>query len=103
MLKAQKYSSDKSGLGFDKIVVSNIASSSKTVFVKPEVAEPQNSCEDKGNALVISCENANIKPAMPIMKHSKSRSPPTGADHMYAGGKNVPPKVLKFPLKFVNL
>jgi hypothetical protein len=32
MLKGQKHSSDKSGLGFDKIVVSNIASTSKTVF-----------------------------------------------------------------------
>jgi hypothetical protein len=77
MLKGKKHSSNKSGLGFDKSVVSNIASSSKMVFVKPEVAEPQNACKDKGKALVISCENANIKPAVPIMEHSKSRSLPT--------------------------
>jgi hypothetical protein len=74
MLKGQKHSFDKSELGFDKTIVSNIASSSKTVFVKPEVVEPQNACEDKGKALVISCENANIKSVVPIMKHSKSRS-----------------------------
>jgi hypothetical protein len=46
MLTEQKCSSDKTRLGFDKIAyvsnVFNIVSSSKTVFVKPEVAEPQN-------------------------------------------------------------
>jgi vacuolar-type H+-ATPase subunit I/STV1 len=40
MLKGQKCSSDKTCLGFDKSIVSNIAFSSKTIFVKPEVAEP---------------------------------------------------------------
>jgi hypothetical protein len=40
MLKGQKLSSDKYGLGFDKYDVSNIASFSKTVFVKPKIAEP---------------------------------------------------------------
>jgi hypothetical protein len=52
----------------DKSVVptSNIASASKSVFVKPEVAEPQN-----------ACENANIKLVVYVMKHSKSKSLPT--------------------------
>jgi hypothetical protein len=40
MLKGQKCSSDKTCLGFDKSVFSNIAFSSKTIFVKPEVVEP---------------------------------------------------------------
>jgi hypothetical protein len=81
MLKGQKCSFDKIGLGFVKIVsisnVSNIASSSKIVFVKHEVAEPQNACDDKVKAIVISCENANIKPTIFVIKHSKSRSLPT--------------------------
>jgi hypothetical protein len=80
MLIGQKCSFDKTGLDFDKIAsvsnVSNIASSSKTVFVKPKVAEPQNACEDKGKAIVIACKNVNIKHAVPVMKHSKSRSMP---------------------------
>jgi len=43
--------------------------------VKPEVAEPQNAYKDKGKTFVIvSCENANIKLAVPVIKHSKSRS-----------------------------
>jgi hypothetical protein len=43
MLKGQKCSFDKTGLRFDKSVASsyNIASTSKAVFVKPEMAEPQ--------------------------------------------------------------
>jgi hypothetical protein len=45
--------------------------------VKPEVTESQNACEDKGKAVIIFCENANIKPTMLVMKHSKSRSLPT--------------------------
>jgi hypothetical protein len=45
--------------------------------VKPEVAKPQNACEDKGKEIVISYENANIKPAVSVIKHSKSRSLPT--------------------------
>jgi hypothetical protein len=68
MLKGQNHSSNKSGLCFDKIVVSNITSTSKTVFVKPEVAEPQNACKDNGKAVIISCENADIKPVVPVMK-----------------------------------
>jgi hypothetical protein len=46
--------------------------------VKSEVTEPQNACEDKGKTVVIvSCENANIKPAVPVIKHSNSRNLPT--------------------------
>jgi hypothetical protein len=38
MLKGQKWSFDNSGLGFNKFDASNIVSTSKTIFVKPEVA-----------------------------------------------------------------
>jgi hypothetical protein len=62
MLKWQKLSSDKYGLGFDKYDVSNIASS-KTVFVKPKIAKPQNACVDKGKEVVV-CKNANLKLAV---------------------------------------
>jgi hypothetical protein len=48
MLSGQKCSSNKTSLGFVVATydVSNIASSSKTVFVKPKVEEPQNACMD---------------------------------------------------------
>jgi hypothetical protein len=76
MLKGQKCSSDKSGLVFVKTTyvsnVSIIASSSKIAFVKPELAKPQNVCEDKEKASVISCENANIQPVVFVIKHSVS-------------------------------
>jgi hypothetical protein len=46
--------------------------------VKLEVAKPQNACEDKGKTIVIvSCENANIKPAILVIKHSNTRNLPT--------------------------
>jgi hypothetical protein len=77
MLKGQKHLFDKSGLGFYKTVVSNIASTSKTLFVKPKVVEPQNAYKDKGKAVIISCEKANIIPPVPVMTHSKSRKLPT--------------------------
>jgi hypothetical protein len=76
MLKGRKHSSDKSGLGFDKYVASNIASSSKTVIVKPKIAEPLDACVDKGKEVVVD-ESANIKPIVPVLKHSKKRSLPT--------------------------
>jgi len=78
MLKGQKCSSDKTGLGFDKSVSSssNIVSTSKTVFVKPEIVEPQVASMEKGKS-VITCENANIKYVVLVIKHSKSRSLPT--------------------------
>lgn len=54
MLLGQKCTSDKSGLGFiaTSSDVSNIALSSKTVFVKPKVEEPQNVYMDKGKGIV---------------------------------------------------
>jgi hypothetical protein len=76
MLTGQKYSSDKTGLGYVPTTdASNIGSTLKTVFVKPSVLKPQNACEDRGKAIVISCENANVTPARP--KHSTTRSLPT--------------------------
>jgi hypothetical protein len=78
MLIGQKCSSDKTGLQFDKFIVSSchIASTSKTVFVKPEIEELQLASVDKGKS-VITCENTNIKSVVPVIKHSKSRSLPT--------------------------
>jgi hypothetical protein len=72
MLKGQKCSSDKTGLGFDKFAgsSSHIPSTSKTVFVKPEIAEPRDACMDKGKEIIV-CENANIKSTVPILKHSR--------------------------------
>jgi hypothetical protein len=68
MLKGQKHSSDKFGLGFDKYDASK--------YVKPETAEPKNACMDKGKEVVV-CENANIKPNVLVLKHSRLRSLPT--------------------------
>jgi hypothetical protein len=43
LLNDKKYSSDKSGLGFDKFTASysHDAFSCRIVFVKPEISEPQ--------------------------------------------------------------
>jgi hypothetical protein len=75
MLKGQKCSYDKTDLGFDIYVASssNIVSTSKTIFVKPKIAEPQVANMDNGKS-VITCENANIKSVVLVIKHSKSRS-----------------------------
>lgn len=76
MLTGQKCSFDKTGLEYVATTdASNIACTLKTMLLKPLVLEPQNACEDRGKAIVISCENANIKPARP--KHSTTRSLPT--------------------------
>jgi hypothetical protein len=76
MLTGQKCSSDKTGLGYVATTdASNIASTSKIVFVKPSIPKPHNAYEDKGKAIVISCENANITLVRP--KHSTTRSLPT--------------------------
>jgi hypothetical protein len=72
MLTGQKCSSDKTGLGYVATNSSNIASTSKTVFVKPSSSEPQN---DKGKAIMVSCENDNTTSAK--SKHSTERSLPT--------------------------
>lgn len=75
MLMGQKCSSDKIGLAFDK-TASNIASYSKTMFVKLEIAEPQNNYMYKGKGIVV-CENANKIYSKPVKKHSNKRSMPT--------------------------
>jgi hypothetical protein len=51
MLSGEKCSSDKTGLGYVAFGT-NIASTSKTVFVKPTVTEPQIACEDKGKGTI---------------------------------------------------
>jgi hypothetical protein len=78
MLKGQKCSFDKIGLEFDKFAASssNIASTSKTIFVKPEISEPYVACLDKGKN-VIGYENAKIESNIPIKKYSKTESMPT--------------------------
>jgi hypothetical protein len=53
--------------------------------LKHEVAECQNACEDKGKKIIISYENANIKPIVFVMKHSKARSLPTCHHHGIIG------------------
>jgi hypothetical protein len=72
MLTGQKCSSDKIDLGYVAIDSSNIASTSRTMFLKPSGSEPQN---DKGKTLMVSCENDNTTPAK--SKHSTKRSLPT--------------------------
>jgi len=72
MLTGQKCSSDKTGLGYVATDSSNIASTSRTVFVKSSGSKLQN---DKSKAIMISCENDNTTPAK--SKHSKERSLPT--------------------------
>jgi hypothetical protein len=54
MLLGQKSTSDKTSLGFVATTsdISNIASSSKIVFVKPKVKVPQNAYMDKGKGIV---------------------------------------------------
>jgi hypothetical protein len=72
MLIGQKCSSDKTSFGYVASNSSNIASTSKTVFLKPSGSEPQN---DKGKGIMVSCENDNTTPAK--CKHSTKRSLPT--------------------------
>jgi hypothetical protein len=76
MLIGQKCSSNKTGLGYVATPnASNIASTSTSVFVKPSVLESRNNYEDRGKAIMISRENANITSAR--TKHSTTRSLPT--------------------------
>jgi vacuolar-type H+-ATPase subunit D/Vma8 len=69
MLTGQKCSSDKTGLGYVATDSSNIASTSRTVFVTPSGSEPQN---NKRKAIMVSCENDNTTPAK--SKHSIERT-----------------------------
>jgi hypothetical protein len=76
MLSKQKCSTDKTGLGFGATSsnVSNIASSSKTVFVKPKFEEPQNAYMDKGKGIV--GDEAKVL-AKPVKKPPNKRSLPS--------------------------
>jgi hypothetical protein len=56
MLTSQKCSSNKMGLEYLATDSSNIASTSRTVFLKPSGLEPQN---DQGKIIMVSCENDN--------------------------------------------
>jgi len=91
-LTGQNCSSDKTGLGYVAIDSSNIASTSIIVFVKPSGLESQN---DKGKAIMVSCENDNTTPTK--SKHSTKRSLPT-CHHCGMVGHIRPNYVqLKFP------
>jgi len=76
MLTGQKCSSNKTGLGYVATDSSNIASTSINVFLKPSGSEPQN---DKGKAIMDSCQNGNTTLAK--SEHSAERSLP--ACHNY--------------------
>jgi ribosomal protein L32 len=92
MLTGQKCSSDKTGLGYVATDSSNIASTSKTVFLRPSGSEPQN---DKGKAIMVSRENDNTTPVK--SEHSTKRSLPTC--HHYGIVGHIRPNCgqLKFP------
>jgi hypothetical protein len=74
VLNGQKCVSDKSGLGIDKFAASSshAASTSRTMFVKPELSDPPIACFDKGKNIIVH-ENAKIESNIYVKKHSKSR------------------------------
>jgi hypothetical protein len=72
MLTGQKCSFDKTGLGYVATDSSNVASTFRTVFLKPSRSEPYN---DKVKAIIVSCENDNTTPVK--SEHSTERSLPT--------------------------
>jgi hypothetical protein len=72
MLTGQKCSFDKTGLRYVAIDSSNIASTSRTMFLKPSGSKPQN---DKGKAIMVSCKNDNTTHVK--CEHSIERSLPT--------------------------
>lgn len=74
MLIGQKRSHDKTSLGFSAFM-SDLTNtpSSKIVFVKSQDPEPQETCEDKGKAVIVSRVDANVKTVEPKFKHSKTR------------------------------
>jgi hypothetical protein len=77
MLSGQKCTLDKTGIGFvatTNYVVSNIASSSKTVFVKPKVEEPRDACMDKSKVIVGDEAKVIVQP---VKKPPNKRSLPT--------------------------
>jgi hypothetical protein len=78
MLKGQKCSSDKSGLGFDKFVASSshVASNSKIVFIKPEIFETHTACLEKKENVIVH-EHVKAEFEIPVKKQSKSKFIPT--------------------------
>jgi hypothetical protein len=72
--KKKKYSSHKSGLGFDKFAtsLSHDASTFRTVFVKPEIFEPHVACLDKGKNVIVY-EHVKIEFEILVQKQSKSK------------------------------
>jgi hypothetical protein len=72
MLTGQKFSPDKTGLGYVVIYFSNIASTSRIVFVKPSGLKTHN---DKGKTIMVFFENDYTTPAK--SEHSTERSLPT--------------------------
>jgi hypothetical protein len=72
MLNDQKCHFDKFGLGFDKFATSSHdASTSRTMFVKPEISKPHVACLDKGKS-VIGHEHVKVESEIPVKKQSKS-------------------------------
>jgi hypothetical protein len=73
MLSVQKSSSNKTSLGY---VASSfdITSTSKTVFVKPTVPEPQIAYVDKGKGIIGGEINVSVKP---VKSYINKRSLPT--------------------------
>lgn len=78
MLNDHKCSSQKSSLGFDKFTASysHDASTSRTVFVKPEISEPLVACLDKGKNVIVH-EHVQVEFEIPVKKQSKSKFIPT--------------------------
>jgi hypothetical protein len=71
MLNDQKYSSDKYGLGFDKFPASSShdVSTSRNVFVKPEISEPHVACLDKGKSVIVH-DHVIVESKIPVKKQS---------------------------------
>jgi len=78
MLNDQKSSCDKSILGFDKFAASSShdASTSRIVFVKPEISESHVACLDKGKNVIVH-KHIKIESEIPVNKQSKTRFMPT--------------------------
>jgi hypothetical protein len=71
MLNGQKCSYDKSGLGFDKFPASSShdVSTSRNVFVKPEISEPHVACLDKGKSVIVH-DHVIVESKIPVKKQS---------------------------------
>jgi hypothetical protein len=78
MLSDQKCSSDKSGLGFDKFPASSshVASTSRTMIVKPEIFESHVTCLDKGKTVSLN-DHVKVESKIHVKKQSKCKFIPT--------------------------